>query len=283
MQIAVIGAGVAGLACARSLVDRGHRVTVFESTDAVGGRVATSRTEIGTFDNGAQYFTARHPDFVAQAETWNREGCVTPWLASASVVGGQPPRRSSSETLRWIGTPTMSTIATRMAEGLEVRTDARIVRVDAVGPRWSLQRKPTDAPVLVTEGLYDVVVAAAPVRIVDELMPDLTRGRTAVRIEPCWALMVGFVEPVAGIGDCAFVNQGRLAWVARESSKPGRRVGERWTVHAQSAWSVEHFDDDPEDAKAKLVRAFQEATGTDEQPIYARTSIAGATRWRATG
>ena len=91
--------------------------------------------------------------------------------------------------------------------------------------------------------------------------------------------MIAFAEPIAAdlatVGDAAFVGGGRLAWIARESSKPGRRAGERWTVHAQSAWSVEHLDDDPEDIKAKMLRAFHDATGTIEQPVYAALH-----RWR---
>ena len=64
MNIAVIGAGIAGLACARQLIAHGHDVVVFERDGVVGGRIASLRTEIGGFDHGAQYFTTRHPAFV---------------------------------------------------------------------------------------------------------------------------------------------------------------------------------------------------------------------------
>jgi uncharacterized protein with NAD-binding domain and iron-sulfur cluster len=40
-KYAVVGAGIAGLAAARALVDRGHHVTVFERANVAGGRVAT--------------------------------------------------------------------------------------------------------------------------------------------------------------------------------------------------------------------------------------------------
>lgn len=294
MQIAIIGAGVAGLACARILVHAGHRVTVFERGDLPGGRVATMRTEVGGFDHGAQYLTTRHPAFIEQTAAWSAAGIVEPWpveVHSLAAVATEQPARvpSSGRTLRWVGVPGMSAIAANMADGLDVRYEATIVRVDQVAAdrigsaRWSLQRRdgPGDGPTI-TEGLYDAVLVAVPPAAAVPLLtaaPTLAAQARPARVEPCWALLIGFAEPIAAdlakVGDAAFVSAGRLAWIARESSKPERRSGERWTVHAQSAWSVEHFDDDPEDAKAKLLRAFHEATGTIEQPVYAQVY-----RWR---
>jgi renalase len=40
-NIAVVGAGIAGLACARTLAQAGHGVTVFEQHAAAGGRTAS--------------------------------------------------------------------------------------------------------------------------------------------------------------------------------------------------------------------------------------------------
>ncbi len=315
--IAVIGAGVAGLACARRLVDRGHEVTVFERAGAAGGRIATMRTEIGSFDHGAQYFTARDAAFVAEAKRWSAAGIVEPWPVAVKSLGaasGKPGwgAHAGAGTSRWVGVPGMSAIASHLASGLDVRFDARIVQLDPVAasrieqhgeqrgdsPRWSLSRREgdagADAAVTLTEGLFDGVVVAIPAESAAALLnvaPKLARQASGARIETCWALLLGFTEPSESdaesgpttdavahpihVGDAAFVESGRLAWIARESSKPARRLGERWTAHAQSAWSVEHFDDDPEDVKAKLLRAFHEATGTAEQPIYAAVH-----RWR---
>ena len=61
---AVVGAGIAGVACARTLVQAGHKVTVFEREAAPGGRMASIDTAFGRFDSGAQYFTVRDARFA---------------------------------------------------------------------------------------------------------------------------------------------------------------------------------------------------------------------------
>ena len=62
-HIAVIGAGIAGMACARTLAQAGHKVSVFEKSRGAGGRMSTKGTEFGGFDHGAQYFTVRDARF----------------------------------------------------------------------------------------------------------------------------------------------------------------------------------------------------------------------------
>ena len=47
LRVAVVGAGISGLICARTLLDHGLAVTVFEKSRGVGGRMATRRTAEG--------------------------------------------------------------------------------------------------------------------------------------------------------------------------------------------------------------------------------------------
>ncbi len=71
-MILVVGAGLAGLTCAKALVDAGHEVRVIEASDHVGGRVRTDHSPDGfLLDRGFQVlFTAypaarRNLDFAA--------------------------------------------------------------------------------------------------------------------------------------------------------------------------------------------------------------------------
>lgn len=56
-RIAVVGAGVGGLAAAARLRVKGHDVTVYEQGPSVGGKLATYRREGFAFDTGPSLFT----------------------------------------------------------------------------------------------------------------------------------------------------------------------------------------------------------------------------------
>ncbi len=59
MKVIVVGAGLAGLTCAKVLAERGAEVVVFEASDGVGGRVRTDEKDGFLLDRGFQvYFTA---------------------------------------------------------------------------------------------------------------------------------------------------------------------------------------------------------------------------------
>lgn len=58
----VVGAGLAGLACARSLHQAGRRVVVLEGADRVGGRVATDSVDGFRIDRGFQVYNDAYPE-----------------------------------------------------------------------------------------------------------------------------------------------------------------------------------------------------------------------------
>lgn len=58
----IIGAGMAGLTCAKYLKDRGVYATVLESSDAVGGRVRTDNVRGFKLDRGFQVLLTSYPE-----------------------------------------------------------------------------------------------------------------------------------------------------------------------------------------------------------------------------
>ncbi len=125
LHYAVVGAGIAGLSCARALSAAGVRVTVLDKSRGPAGRMSTRRGEGWACDHGAQYFTARDPRFQAEVAHWLAAGVAARWQPRLTVFGADGQReavgRAGAALVRHVGTPRMTTPARHLAEGLDLR------------------------------------------------------------------------------------------------------------------------------------------------------------------
>ncbi|MFD3584298.1 protoporphyrinogen oxidase [Streptomyces sp. NPDC058683] len=85
-HVVVIGAGIAGLAAAHRLLERGARVTVLEASERVGGKLLPGEIAGVRVDLGAESMLARRPEAVALAREVGLDGRLQPpATASASI------------------------------------------------------------------------------------------------------------------------------------------------------------------------------------------------------
>ncbi|MER5715441.1 protoporphyrinogen oxidase [Streptomyces sp. NPDC002132] len=85
-HVVVVGAGVAGLAAAHRLLERGARVTVLEASDRVGGKLLPGEIAGVRVDLGAESMLARRPEAVALArEAGLADRLRPPATATASL------------------------------------------------------------------------------------------------------------------------------------------------------------------------------------------------------
>ena len=89
--MAVVGAGISGLATALALADGGVNVTVLESCDRVGGKIAASSfAGVDSVDEGADAFLARVPEAMALAQRVGLgDELVSPEPVGAAVWHGR--------------------------------------------------------------------------------------------------------------------------------------------------------------------------------------------------
>ena len=296
-KYAIIGAGIAGLACARTLVQAGHEATVFEKALKVGGRMASRDTPFGTFDHGAQYFTIRDDRFRLALER-TATGATRRWSANAVRVldpfGHVAEAALPTHEPHWVASPAMDSLPRQWSRPLQeagaVELGTRVQRIerDAVDAGcWQLRTVGADESVHVYSGFDAVLLAIAGPQARDllqasKLAPLFVEKLAQVEMAPCWTLMLAFPQALqpglTHLGpqwNAALSTHHRIAWLARESSKPGRGPVERWTVQGSPAWSAEHFGDDEDRARAKLLKAFAEITGIRAEPAHADIK-----RWR---
>lgn len=298
-HIAVIGAGLAGITCARTLVQAGHQVTLLDKSRGVGGRLATRDTPFGGFDHGAQFFTVRDERF--QHALSATQAPVDAWQTNTVRVldplGQVLASTAPAADTHWVPQPGMKHLAKHWVDGLlaqggaSLKLDQQVTHLerDALHrDRWQLRTTAGSDGAVQVLGGFDQVVLALPQPQALALLRT-TSGTTKLQktiapvvTAPCWTLMLAFPLAVAtGQGpwgpywSAARSSHHRIAWLARETSKPGRGGVERWTVQASPAWSAEHLEDDPERVRGKLLKGFAEITGIRATPGHAVVH-----RWR---
>ena len=293
LEVAVVGAGLSGLACARVLHDHGHRVRVFEKSRGVGGRMSTRRRQTSDgrdqrFDHGAQYFTARDPRMRRWLGSWLQRGVVERWAGRIAEIRDGEVRPKEDQPDRFVGVPGMNALCRHLAEDVEVTLRTRVGALEEDGGRWRLRAaggEPSDGGGKPSAGeydlgRYDVVVVSAPApqaaALLEGAAPDLAARTREVETAPCWAAMVTFADRLEPGFDGAFVHGSPLTWVARNASKPGRPEADSWVLHAGEAWSRSHLEEEPEEVAQALLAALAAAVGRDlPEPDHL-----AAHRWR---
>lgn len=292
--IAIIGSGVAGLACARRLNAAGHRVSVFDKGRHPGGRLASRALLFAGqrwwFDHGAQYFTARTPEFQAETAVGLATGALAPWTGSIETIASTDSAHGQAPRL--IGQPRMHRWAAFLAEGLSLHQEVEITHLEHRAMGYRLHTASGALP-----GLFAQVVIAIPAAQATALLtpvaPALAARAEQASLAPCWALMGVFADAEAPFEGIRPAQDSPLAWARRnaspvmtESHTPSAHRNASpvstaesptaWVLHARPDWSLAHLAVSPEAVTRKMLAAWSAVPGM----ARARCLHATVHRWR---
>lgn len=268
-RIAIIGAGLAGITLARNLQTQAD-VTVFEKSRGIGGRMATRYAGDYEFDHGAQFFTVKSDAFDAALYDYKSAGHVRDWPVEVEVIGGA--RETSANRL--VAAPRMNALCKAMAEGLNVQVKTQIAGLTETDKGWLLSDiNSTD------HGPFEWVISAAPAPQAITLLPASFNGHTAlasVVMQGCFALMLGFENPVELPWPAARIQGSPVGWITVNSDKPGRQTGTSVLIQSSNEWAEANLEEDKAIVQATLLQAATALTGVD---LFAAPHIA-LHRWR---
>lgn len=268
-HIAIVGAGMAGLAAGRRLAQAGIACTLFDKSRGIGGRMATRRVGDLQFDHGAQFFTAKGAAFSSLVAEWVAQGQAAQWYENDHVgvhFGAH------------VGIPGMTAPARAMAAELAVIAGCTVTSLQRDPAGWTLSTADggVDSP---ANGTFSDVILAMPAPQVIPLAATAGVGFAAldkVRYAPCWTLMLAFDGPSGITAQGQRLRNGPIAWVARNDTKPGRSDStETVVIHASPDWSRANLELAKEDAAAQLLKIATDALGLSAAPTYV-----AAHRWR---
>jgi hypothetical protein len=294
-RIAVIGAGMAGAACAAGLRRAGADVTVFDKSRGVGGRMATRRAQWADadgllrpveFDHGCPGFTATGPRFRAVVDRAEALGAAARWRPHVDVAGSAPRVRDVV-----VPTPNMPALCRHLLGGVPLRLGQAVTALQRSAGGWNLHIAGEGVDNTAAghrEGPFAQVVLAVPPAQAAQLLAghhdDWAATLAAVPMAPCWTLMA-VTDALDWRWDIAEPEHGVLAWVGRDDRKPGRASAAgaphaglvQWVAHATPAWSLAHLEDDPVHVTEALLAVLGRLLTGGAPPHWRHTSVH---RWR---
>jgi predicted NAD/FAD-dependent oxidoreductase len=237
-RVQVVGAGIAGAACARALRAAGVDVTVRERGRAVGGRLASPELHGRRVDLGAAYLTVNDDAFATLVADWTARGRVREWTDTFTVFGADG-RTSTSGPMRYSAPHGLRSLARDLHGEVELDHEVREV-VDR-----------------------DVTVLA---------MPDPQAARLAgnlidwVAYEPVISIALGFPDRLWEL-DAAFVNDDPdVALIADDGARRGDGAPVL-VVHSTPELARAHLSH-PDTATAPALAAAQRLLGISVAPAW---------------
>jgi renalase len=248
-KVAIVGAGVAGLAAAWALRRAGVDAEVFEASPRIGGRLSTVERGPVRFDDGAQFVrTETHGTEtlllreLGGPRPLNIERDVRPFDRHGAIGAGDPAQNSQP---KWVYPGGLRTLAHQLAfeAACNVRLNWRVDALPRDGATWSVAGTPG-----LVNGIGAVLVTLPPAALRRLLRhsPDIPVAADAVATARHRPILSVAFEPAANVlapeSAYALVNTDRkhaVSWLAFEEAKPGYVPEGRQVLVAQmaAAWS----------------------------------------------
>jgi len=167
-DVAIVGAGIAGLTCAQQLQQAGKRVVVIEKSRGFGGRAATKRLPNFRADSGLPYLTRSGTLSAALIEQLLTAGIIRPW--QGQVYDDLAPLSLEA----WVAPEGANAIGKYLARSLTVWRSRRAIELQPTAQGWQLRLEPvaadSDAPLHL---IARAVVVATPAPQALELLQTL--------------------------------------------------------------------------------------------------------------
>ncbi|HEX9730185.1 MAG TPA: FAD-dependent oxidoreductase [Gemmatimonadales bacterium] len=242
MRIAVIGGGMAGLACTDALVAQGAEVTLFESGDRFGGQVRTTRDRGYLVEEGADAIGPNHGVAAARARAMGLgdqlvEHHALPTLRllngaldplpnddAATLLGIQDPRTPGRPPVTLASGMDSLVLAStaRLREAADLRRGTSVVALDRTPDHWIVNLAMGSA--LQVDALVLAIPPKTAAWLVHPTAPSGGRFLASLGARPAVVVSLGFqrdalTHPLdangfsvplesleSGVQSCAFVS-----------------------------------------------------------------------------
>jgi predicted NAD/FAD-dependent oxidoreductase len=247
-DIAIIGAGLAGLTCARQLQKKGYKTIILDKSRGVGGRVATRRINNIPVDHGLPFLEIQGKQTEKLIQKLCQNDILQPWTGKIYDFNSQkylPPAD------RYIALQGMTAIAKYLATDVEIQKQSRVTAIDPTPAQtWELTYDCNQTgDCLQAKALIIAIPAPQALALLEPLGANiptqLLTQLSSVTFHPCLAVMAGYSSryqsDLPQWQGMRITDDPDLAWIAIESSK--RKAAQPVVVlHATPHHTMHHLN-----------------------------------------
>ncbi len=245
-DVVVIGAGIAGLACARDLVAGGRSVVLLDKSRGVGGRCATRRMLGQPVDLGLSYYHADDPELLAELHEVPATQ-LPGW--PVRVAGAGPPCHPAAfqpGQRRLAYAEGVTAFPRELARGLDIRAGARVVGMVAEGEGVTLSLE--DGPPVRARDVVLTIPAPQAMAVLPDAQGQRLRAVHGllehVVVQPCITLVVGYrLDGPAPEFALLYPDDSEVVQlISHDSSKRIEPTYRVLVVQARGPWSRRHLE-----------------------------------------
>ncbi|BBD69668.1 FAD dependent oxidoreductase [Nostoc commune NIES-4072] len=250
-DIAVIGAGIAGLVCAQQLSQAGYSVLVVEKSRGLGGRLATRRLHGTCADHGACYLKPKGELFKRFVEILRSRHILEVWTEEVyELTAGTPLSEPKNRSPRYVAPEGMSAIAKSLAPGLEILLNQRVIAITpTVENSWRLTLESSNEE-LAAKALVVAIPAPQAVMLLEPLGESVLDAvfldnLRSVEFYPSISAIAGYSstsQPLPQWKALTFVDDPDLAWIGLDSSKRPNSQQPHFVVQSSADFAQRHLE-----------------------------------------
>ena len=248
-DIAVIGAGMAGLVCAQELTQAGYSVIVIDKSRGVGGRVATRRLFDTKADHGACYIKPGDELSQRLITLLAQKGDLEVWTDKLYVQeNSSSPIANSSLYLPYTAPKGMNVIAKFLAQGLNIHRGQRVCKILLNSQnQWHLTSETSQE--FTASSVIVAIPAPQAVMLLETLAENLLDNKfleklRSVEYYPAITVMAGYADSSQQPEWKAitFKDNPVLGWIGLDSSKRKNPVQPHFVIHSSADFAEKYFE-----------------------------------------
>ncbi|BAU66056.1 FAD dependent oxidoreductase [Stanieria sp. NIES-3757] len=244
-DIAIIGAGLAGLTCAQHLQQQRYQVIVLDKSRGVGGRVATRRINKTCVDHGVPFLEIQGKQTEELIQQLTQAKILQLWDGKIYQLDSQNNLQPIPPIKRYIVPEGINTIAKYLARDLEIKKQFQVTAIKPIENIWQILTESNEQ--IKAKAIVMAIPAPQALPILEsqvstKLINQLRQGQ----FYPCITVMAGYdsqyLSDLPSWQGVRINNQTDLIWIALDSSKRDTATQPVFVLHSTAEFAQKYLD-----------------------------------------